>query len=115
MKKSGEPSAIELRLVVGYLGEQAQFTWWPSKFFAPESGQFLDHIFSKTADLAHYNGVTEAARIAHVEHIGIGRVFHAFRLPEVMEQLFWLILLRGPIAADKRKSSINTTADRFRH
>ena len=35
---------------------------------------------------AQYHGVTEAARRVHDEHIGIGRVFHLFRLPEVVEQ-----------------------------
>ena len=31
-------------------------------------------------------GVLEAARRVHDEHIGVGRAFHPFRLPEIMEQ-----------------------------
>ncbi len=75
-----------LRLVVGYLGEKDQFNWWASSFISSVSANFLSPVFSKTMYLAQYHGVTEAARRVHDEHIGIGRVFHLFRLPEVLEQ-----------------------------
>ena len=35
---------------------------------------------------ARYEGVVEEARRVHDERIGVGRVFHPFRLPELMEQ-----------------------------
>ncbi len=74
-----------LRLLVGYLGEQHQYTWWLSAFFTPSSSAFLSPIFSKTVFLAQYQGVKAAASRVHDEHIGLGKVYHLFRLPERLE------------------------------
>jgi hypothetical protein len=38
------------------------------------------------ADAGPVSGVVEAAKRVHDERIGVGRVFHLFRLPETMEQ-----------------------------
>lgn len=75
-----------LRLLVGFLGERSQFNWWPSAFFTPSSSAFLVPIFTKTAFMAQYHGVKEAASRVHDEHIGVGKVYHLFRLPENVEQ-----------------------------
>lgn len=77
---------LRLRLLVGYLGERSQFAWWPTSFFGNSSGMFLEPVFPRTARLAQYHGVTEAALRLHDEHIGVGSVFHLFRLPEEAEQ-----------------------------
>jgi len=87
MKKTANPDLIRLRFIVGYLGEQLQPTWWSSSFLAPVSTAFLTPMFSKTALLAQYHGIREAAARIHDEHIGIGKgVFHLFRLPDTLEQ-----------------------------
>jgi hypothetical protein len=75
-----------LRIVVGYLGERQQFAWWPSAFFAPGSDAFLAPLFARTRLLAQCNGVTQAAARVHDERIGVGQVYHLFRLPEDVEQ-----------------------------
>jgi hypothetical protein len=75
-----------IRVIVGYLGEREQYAWWQSSFFSPHSSSFLQPVFSRTADLARSNGVTQAASLVHDDRIGIGRVYHLFRLPEDMEQ-----------------------------
>jgi hypothetical protein len=75
-----------LRLLVGYLGEQHQYNWWPSAFLTSSSSAFLVPVFSKTAFLAQYHGVKAAASRVHDEHIGLGKVYHLFRLPERLEQ-----------------------------
>jgi hypothetical protein len=75
-----------LRLLVGFLGEKSQFNWWPSSFFTPSSRAFLSPIFSKTVFIAQYQGVKEAASRVHDERIGVGTVYHLFRLPENVEQ-----------------------------
>lgn len=75
----------ELRVLVGYLGEQSP-AWWPSQFFSPNAASFLAPIFTRTMLLAQYHGVTAAAAKLHDEHIGVGRTLHLFRLPEVAEQ-----------------------------
>lgn len=77
---------LKLRLVVGYLGERSHYGWWSTTFLDSSSKTFLEPIFPKTMLLAQYHGISEAARRLHDEHIGIGHVFHLFRLPEELEQ-----------------------------
>jgi hypothetical protein len=74
------------RLVIGYLGERERFGWWQSSFFTQGSDAFLSPLFGRTQTLAQCNGVTQAAALIHDERIGIGNVYHLFRLPEDMEQ-----------------------------
>src|SRR5262245_40507807 len=54
--------------------------------FAIQESFLLDPVFARTSKLAQYHGVREAARRLHDEHIGLGRVFHLFRLPEEVER-----------------------------
>lgn len=75
-----------LRAVVGLLGEQTQSSYWSSSFFDSGSKSFLSPVFPRTQILAQYRGATAAAAIVHDDRIGIGNVFHLFRLPEDMEQ-----------------------------
>ena len=82
----------QLRMIVGFLGEKAQYGWWSSEFFSASASAFLTPVFGKTSLLAKYHGVKEAARRVHDEHIGVGHVFHLFRLPESMEQALFEVL-----------------------
>ena len=75
-----------LRITIGYLGEREQFGWWQSSFFTQGSSAFLAPLFSRTQVLAQSSGVTQAAALIHDERIGVGSVYHLFRLPEDMEQ-----------------------------
>ncbi len=75
-----------LRLAVGLLGERDAAQWWRSGFMSPTSAAFLTPVFGSKVMQAKYQGVLESARRVHDEHIGVGRAFHPFRLPEVMEQ-----------------------------
>jgi len=86
MKEKIVDKYLHLRLLVGYLGEKEQFGWWQTSLLRPDSRSFLTPIFARTSKLAQYHGVREAARRLHDEHIGVGRVFHLFRLPEEMER-----------------------------
>jgi hypothetical protein len=76
----------DLRIVVGYLGEKSQNNWWSSSFLSPASLNFLTPVFSKTTPLAQYNGVCRAASLVHDEHIGLGKHFHLYRLPDAIER-----------------------------
>jgi hypothetical protein len=76
---------IQLRLLAGYLGEKTQFNWWASSFLDPNGKAFLQPSFPKTYRLSQYHGVLEAARGVHDDYIGVGRVYHLFRLPEELE------------------------------
>jgi hypothetical protein len=86
---------LRLRLVVGYLGEQSQFGWWQTSFLAPASKPFLEPVFPRSIRLAQYQGIVEAAKRVHDEHIGVGHVFHLFRLPEETEQDLHSLLLES--------------------
>ena len=77
---------LKLRILVGFLGEKEQFNWWKSSFFSPASDAFLLPLFNRTKLLAQSNGVSRAASLLHDEHIGVGHVYHLFRLPEDLEQ-----------------------------
>lgn len=85
-----------LRLLVGYLGEKSQENWWSTSFFEPASRVFLEPVFSRTIRLSQYNGVREAARHIHDGYIGVGKVFHLFRLPEEVEQDLQQLIFEAP-------------------
>ena len=85
MNESPLPTLLHLRLLVGFLGERAQYGWWTSSFFGEYSLRSLEFVAPKTALLAQYHGVVEAARRLHDEHLNVGS-YHLFRLPEELEQ-----------------------------
>ncbi len=85
MKSSSLSNLLQLRLVIGFLGERAQYSWWPTAFYEASSRLFLEPVFSRTSQLAQYHGVIEAARRLHDEHLSVGS-YHLFRLPEEVEQ-----------------------------
>lgn len=85
MKESYLSTLLQMRLLVGFLGERAQFGWWPTSFHEASSRLFLEPVFSKTSKLAQYHGVLEAARRLHDEHLSVGS-YHLFRMPEEIEQ-----------------------------
>ncbi|TSE37476.1 hypothetical protein Tfont_01003 [Tepidimonas fonticaldi] len=85
MKESYLPTLLQMRLLVGFLGERAQCAWWPTAFYEASSRLFLEPVFSKTFRLAQYHGALEAARRLHDEHLSVGS-YHLFRLPEEVEQ-----------------------------
>ncbi len=76
----------ELRVLVGYLGEKGQANWWSSEFFSPSATSFLSPIFNRSLFLAQYQGSSTAAAKVHDEAIGVGRIYHLFRLPIGLEQ-----------------------------
>lgn len=77
---------VSLRLAVGLLGERDKAGWWASGFLSPTSTAFLAPVFGSNILQARYQGVLDAAKRVHDERIGVGHVFHLFRLPESMEQ-----------------------------
>jgi hypothetical protein len=85
MNDSYLSTLLQIRMLVGFLGEQAQYAWWPTAFYDASSRLFLEPVFSKTSRLAQYHGVLEAARRLHDEHLSVG-TYHLFRLPEEVEQ-----------------------------
>src|SRR5690606_29001044 len=76
----------ELRVLIVYLGEKGQANWWGSEFFSATATAFLAPIFNRSLFLAQYQGATAAAAKVHDEAIGVGRIYHLFRLPIGLEQ-----------------------------
>ncbi len=94
MMDSALTPVLKVRLLVSFLGERAQFGWWPTAFYDASGRLFLEPIFSKTPQLAQYHGVVEAARRLHDEHLNVG-TFHLFRLPEELEQDLHILVQGG--------------------
>ena len=90
----------QMRAVVGYLGEREQSAWWQSSFFAPGSRAFLTPMFSRTYVLAQCGGVTKAAAAIHDERIGVGNVYHLFRLPADLEQSLHQAMQESKVCQD---------------
>ncbi len=94
MKETHQSTLLQMRMLVGFLGERAQCGWWPTAFYETSSRLFLGPVFLKTSHLAQYHGVLEAARQQHDEHLSVGS-YHLFRLPEEAEQDLHAIVLGG--------------------
>ncbi|MDI9846721.1 BrxE family protein [Rhodoblastus sp. 17X3] len=102
---------VSLRLAVGLLGERDNAGWWTSGFLSPTSTAFLVPVFGGNVLQARYQGVLEAAKRVHDERIGVGHVFHLFRLPESMEQrLFEAVQSGGSDLAKTISSSDSAKA-----
>lgn len=101
-----------LRLVVGLLGEKEQACWWESSFLSGVSATFIAPLFPRTALLAQCHGVTAAAMRVHDERIGIGEVFHLFRLPEDMERSVHELLQDHEAVNRIQKSLVSTDSAR---
>jgi len=85
MKNDLAKLIVELRLLVGFLGEKSQNNWWASNFISPSSEAFLSPVFARTTLLSQYHGLCEAALLVHDDHIGIGSNYHLYRLPDSVE------------------------------
>jgi hypothetical protein len=69
-------------------------------FIGQHAHAFLNPIFGSKTRMAQYHGVTEAACRSHDERIGVGRVFHLFRLPETIEQRMSNAFQEGSLPED---------------
>ncbi|MFA7369138.1 MAG: BrxE family protein [Kiritimatiellales bacterium] len=86
-----------LQLTVGYLGEKHQSGWWDSNFLSGIGQQMLGMTFPRSALSAGCTSVKEAARRLHDSRIGVGGVFHLFRLPpDIEERVHHYILNADP-------------------
>jgi len=110
MKVNHTHQIVGLRLAVGLLGEQDQSAWWPSGFLGRHAQAFLGPVFGSKIRMAQYHGVTEAACRIHDEKIGVGRVFHLFRLPESIEQRLFDALQEGSIPEEVTRCFDSTEA-----
>lgn len=71
---------IQLRTIIGFLGERTQFNWWDTQFLGETAFGYLELNFPRTRFSAALQSVSEAAKRVHDERIGKGKVNHLFRM-----------------------------------
>ena len=103
MKASELTTVAKMRIVVSYLGEKEQQAWWGSSFYSRGSSAFLSPLFPRSELLAQCRGASSAALRVHDERIGVGKVFHLFRLPEEMERGIHENLCQASLVAEARQ------------
>ena len=77
---------LSLRKSVSYLGEKENFSWWQTSILNSVGLKFMQTNYPRTAHNAALDAVGMAATKEHDEKIGLGRVYHLFRLPHELEQ-----------------------------
>jgi hypothetical protein len=80
----------ELRLLVSFLGEQSQYGWWKTNLISSLGLRFMRTNFPRTNKTAALQAVGLAATKDHDQKIGMGCVYHLFRLPYEMDQALHL-------------------------
>jgi hypothetical protein len=76
---------LELRVLVGFLGQKNLKDWWDTGLMETTGVRFLETLFPRTAHLAALNSTVEAACHTHDSVIGRIGLFHLFRLPITVE------------------------------
>ncbi|MCC6190558.1 MAG: BrxE family protein [Anaerolineales bacterium] len=72
---------LQLRILVLTLGEASHAGWWKSRFLTPTGLSYLSRLYPRSSFAAAVRSTGEAARLVHDASIGVGQVFHLFRLP----------------------------------
>jgi len=72
---------LQLRVLVLALGEASHAGWWKSQFLTPTGLSYLSRLYPRSSFAAAVRSAGEAARLVHDGSIGVGNVFHLFRLP----------------------------------
>ena len=72
---------LQLRILVLTLGESSHAGWWKSRFLTPTGLSYLSRLYPRSSFAAAVRSAGEAARLVHDTSIGVGQVFHLFRLP----------------------------------
>ena len=75
-----------LRKSVSFLGEKENFSWWQTNILNSVGLKFMQTNYPRTAHNAALEAVGLAATKEHDEKIGLGRVYHLFRLPHELQQ-----------------------------
>ena len=86
---------LRLQINVLALGESPHAGWWKSQFLARVGLSYLSRPYPRGNFAAAVRSASRAARAVHDNSLGIGNVFHLFRLPQDMA---WQLdeLLRQP-------------------
>ncbi len=77
---------LHLRIIVLALGESTHAGWWKSQFLSPVGQRFLNQLYPRSEFAAAVRSAIRAAKPVHDSSIGLGGVFHLFRLPQDVER-----------------------------
>jgi hypothetical protein len=76
----------ELRYLVAYLGEKAQFGWWQTSILSKTGQAYHLRLFPRSSSLSTLIAATAVAAKFHDEKLSSSRSFHLFRLPGALEE-----------------------------
>lgn len=79
-------SLLKVQIYVLALGEAHNFGWWKSQFLSTVGLSYLGRLYPRSNFGAAVRSAGRAAKTVHDESIGIGNVFHLFRLPHDLER-----------------------------
>jgi hypothetical protein len=77
---------LRLRILVLALGEAHHAGWWKSHFLSPTGLSYLERLYPRSSFAAAVRSASRTARPVHDSSLGVGAVFHLFRLPEEQEE-----------------------------
>lgn len=79
-------SILNLRILTLALGEAQHAGWWRSGFLSPVGLSHLSYVYPRSNFSAAVRAAGRAAKSMHDSSIGIGNVYHLFRLPQQLER-----------------------------
>ena len=85
MTAQSSTTLLDLRVLILALGEAHHAGWWRSQFLSPVGLSYLGRLYPRSSFAAAVRSATRAARAVHDNSIGIGNVYHLFRLPSSLE------------------------------
>jgi hypothetical protein len=97
---------LELRAVVGFLGQKKQKSWWDCSLLDSTGIRFLETTFPRSARAAAFNSTSEAACRIHDMALGKIGLFHLFRFPVFIEEF-----LQERLAAFSISPAFNAVLD----
>lgn len=83
---------VRLRIIILCLGESHHANWWRTQFLSPTGLSFLERLYPRSTFTNCVRSAAQAARVVHDEAIGLGQIFHLFRLPRHLENQVGVIL-----------------------
>ena len=86
MTADQSPLIVRLRILVLALGEAHMSGWWKTQFLSTTGLSYLNRLYPRSSFAAAVRSASRAAKAVHDSSIGVGNVFHLFRLPQQHER-----------------------------
>ncbi|MCL4488350.1 MAG: BrxE family protein [Chloroflexi bacterium] len=77
---------LRLQIFVLALGESKHYNWWKCNFLSPTGISFLQRLYPRAYFWNAVRSSSIAACTIHDSSIGVGNVFHLFRLPREIDR-----------------------------